>query len=540
MATLALDIGGANLKAAHSGGACGSAVFPLWRRPDDLTARLAALARRFPPFDRLAVTMTAELCDCFETKRQGVEHVLDAAAALAAGRPIGIWLTDGRFADPTAARRHPLRCAAANWHALATWLAGLYPDGATLLIDTGSTTTDILKLADGRVQATGLTDTQRLASGELVYVGGMRTSLAALGPSVDLNGTAYPLMAEHFATTADVYLLTGDLAECPECTDTADGRALTRHCAAGRIVRMIGADLEMLTGDQAAALARRFAEAITQRLTSAIGKVLGRTTPQRVILSGSGAFVAAAAARAALGNVPRQHLAESIGESAAAAACAYALLQLPGLESAAPGVTADNDKPIHLIKLGGSLLDLPELTDRLGEYLDAHAHERLVLVVGGGARAEAVRRLDRQDHLGDEAAHWLAIEAMWDNARQVVRSLTRCRLVHDPAGCAGAWSAGELAVVDPLAWLRREHAAGTTVPHRWSFTSDSISAHVATQLHAQQLTLLKSALPDGVGDLAAAVEQGTVDADFAGASAGVPRIELVNLRSAGPAHCALR
>ncbi len=56
MNTLALDIGGANLKAAHSDGTHGNAPFPLWEQPDELLDELKALTGGMAAFDRLAVT----------------------------------------------------------------------------------------------------------------------------------------------------------------------------------------------------------------------------------------------------------------------------------------------------------------------------------------------------------------------------------------------------------------------------------------------------------------------------------------------------
>ena len=532
MAKLALDIGGANLKAAHTAGVCRSAAFALWCRPEELAARLEALTTRMPPFGEIAVTMTAELCDCFDTKRQGVEHVLDAVEALASGRPISVWSTEGRFVPPVEARAEPIRCAAANWHALATWAAGICPSGSSLLIDTGSTTTDIIKLQGGRVSPIGLTDTQRLASGELVYIGDARTPLAALGSTITFNGAEHELMAERFATTADVYLLTGQLPERSDCTDTADGRPMTRRCAAARIVRMIGADLETVTFDQAVQLAEAFAEQVTRRISLSISKVLGRVIPERVFLAGSGGFVADAASIAALGEVPRHWLSQRIGEAAASAACAFAMLQLPDPVCA--------DAPIHVIKVGGSLLSLTDLTQRLTEFLGERPNERQVLVIGGGARAEAVRQADDKQKLGEEASHWLAISAMGLNTRQLVAGFGRCRLVGGPADCKAAWSAGEIAVVDPSAWLEREHAQGLAVPHRWSFTSDSIAAHVATRLKARSLTLLKSTLPDSECDVPEAARRGIVDEDFAETSASVPAVEIVNLCNQPAVGCVLR
>src|SRR5919201_1892665 len=94
---LALDVGGANLKAAHSRGAACLRPFALWKDPAGLPGALRALLGRMPLHDLLAVTMTGELCDCFETKRQGVNAILDAVEAVADGTPVRVWRTDGRL-----------------------------------------------------------------------------------------------------------------------------------------------------------------------------------------------------------------------------------------------------------------------------------------------------------------------------------------------------------------------------------------------------------------------------------------------------------
>src|SRR3972149_12171276 len=101
MSVIGLDIGGANLKAAHTGGAARSLAFDLWKRPAELPTALTAVVAGLPRAELLAVTMTAELCDCFRTKRDGVSAVLDAVVALAnqLGRlPVRVWPTGGPFA----------------------------------------------------------------------------------------------------------------------------------------------------------------------------------------------------------------------------------------------------------------------------------------------------------------------------------------------------------------------------------------------------------------------------------------------------------
>ena len=328
MSTLALDIGGANLKAAHSDGGAWLRPFALWRAPNLLTEQLQQVLHAAPGFDRLAVAMTAELCDCFATKREGVLHVLDAVETMAAARPVLVWTLDGRFASMDEARQRPLRCAASNWHALATWIAGSYPQGFSLLIDTGSTTTDVIPLRDGRVAARGETDTQRLACGELVYLGSERTPLMALGPTVHFRGCEHRVMAELFATTSDVYLLTGRTPPAPRRTATPDGRAMTVEAAASRVARMIGADLEVVLIDHAVALAEAFADTVRSRIVEAIHAVCGDEMPACIILAGSGVFVAQDAARSALPAVSIIHLEDILGAENAQASCACALSQL--------------------------------------------------------------------------------------------------------------------------------------------------------------------------------------------------------------------
>src|SRR5438132_3527937 len=121
LAVLGLDIGGANLKAAHSSGGAILQPFALWKDPGGLPLALQQLTGKLPPYDCLAVTMTGELCDCFDSKRQGVETILTAVESIADRGGVRIWRADGRFVDLDGARADPLSVAAANWLALAAF-----------------------------------------------------------------------------------------------------------------------------------------------------------------------------------------------------------------------------------------------------------------------------------------------------------------------------------------------------------------------------------------------------------------------------------
>jgi probable H4MPT-linked C1 transfer pathway protein len=318
--TLGLDVGGANLKAADAGGRAETVPFPLWKHPDWLADALADVLKRFPPAAALALTMTGELCDCFPGKRQGVAHILDAAERIATERPLHVWTNMGRFVDSTEARQNPLPVAAANWLAAAALAGRWAPSGSALLIDVGSTTTDVIPLLHGRPVPLGRTDPERLHSGELVYTGVRRTPLCALLP-----GAA----AEWFATTLDANLVLGHLPEDPDDRDTADGQPATVAAAEARLARMLCADLETSTAPQRRAVAERAVRRQVELLRRAIARVARRLPerPRTIVLSGSGEFLA----RQALARdeeVRVASMAQELGPAVSAAACAYAVAVL--------------------------------------------------------------------------------------------------------------------------------------------------------------------------------------------------------------------
>jgi len=294
MTWLGLDIGGASVKLADGLGWADCVPLRLWQQPEQLTPKLIDMLTAAPNATRLAVTMTGELCDCFRTKADGVRQILAAVERAAAGREARAYLIDGRLATLEHAAELPHLAAASNWHALARFACRFLEGRAGLLIDVGSTTTDIVPLADGRPCARGTDDTERLACGELVYTGVGRTPICAVTRRLPWGGTSCPIAAELFATTADAYVVLGDVPEQPAATWTADGRPLTVEFARQRLARMICADAATFTLSdawQAAEAVRR--EQLTH-LREAITQVLTRqpVRPECAVTSGAGEFLA--------------------------------------------------------------------------------------------------------------------------------------------------------------------------------------------------------------------------------------------------------
>jgi (4-(4-[2-(gamma-L-glutamylamino)ethyl]phenoxymethyl)furan-2-yl)methanamine synthase len=255
---------------------------------------LGSIIARAPAFDRIAATMTGELADCFATKAVGVRHIVQAVTVAAGHRPVVIYRIDGNLVSPPDAIREPLSVAAANWHALASFASRFVKGDAGLLIDIGSTTADIIPLIDGRPKSAGLTDVERLLSGELVYTGVERSPVCAVVGHLPYRGQLCPVAQEVFATTQDAYLLLDEVAESPENRNTADGRPATREFAHARLARCLCADAETLDSTDAVAAARAIRDEQTARIAVAAARVVARVRQpiSTIIVSGQGEFLA--------------------------------------------------------------------------------------------------------------------------------------------------------------------------------------------------------------------------------------------------------
>ncbi len=294
MRVIGLDIGGSNLKAADADGDCMSIPFAIWESPDELPNRLRDILRSFPPADCIAVTMTAELADCFTTKTEGVNAILDAVESVAGGVAVVVWQTGAEFVDVATARTVPFLVAAANWHALASWAGRMVPTGEAVLVDVGSTTTDLIPLRDGVPVPRGLTDIERLRSGELLYTGVRRTPVCAIASSLLVEGRPVAPAAELFATSLDVYLLLGKTAENRDDCGTANARPATLAEAHVRLARSVCCDCDELDRATVIDLAQQVAVQQRRQITAQLERVLSDSVPRcaQVVVSGSGSFLA--------------------------------------------------------------------------------------------------------------------------------------------------------------------------------------------------------------------------------------------------------
>lgn len=188
------------------------------------------------------------------------------------------------------------------------------------------------------------------------------------------------------------------------------------------------------------------------------------------------------------------------------------------------------ESPVTVIKLGGSLFDLPDLGSRLLRFLNGQTFARPVIIPGGGRFADEVRRVDELLGLGDDLAHELGVRTLSLTSRLIAGLSERFQLATSPDQLSSIWEAGLLPVLD-IAELTLQHSP---LPASWAVTSDSIAAWVCSLHEESQLVLVKSVPLGGSPSLSDAAELGLVDGYFPNAASGLQHLSWCNLRDAAP------
>jgi probable H4MPT-linked C1 transfer pathway protein len=284
---LGWDVGGAHLKAVRMDAAgkvlaVQQLACPLWRGMEWLEQAVASAIDKLGNAPRHAITMTGELADIFPSRHDGVLAISSAMSEMLPNADHRFFAGEAGLVDAGSVAQLSAQIASANWLASARFVGRKC--GQALLVDMGSTTTDIVPVRDGRPQPQGVTDAARLSTEELVYSGLIRTPVMAVVQRVPFNGHMQRIAAEHFATMADVYRLLGKLSAIHDMSDTADGAGKSIEDSARRLARMVGHDMADAPLLAWQALAHFIAGAQLQDLTVAVRHVACSLAPDTPII----------------------------------------------------------------------------------------------------------------------------------------------------------------------------------------------------------------------------------------------------------------
>lgn len=274
---LGLDIGGAHIKSATA--MIGKTIklskratipFEIFREKERLVLLLDEIVRKAKP-DGVALTMTGELSDVFKNRAQGVRSILKSARKAVKQTEIRVVDIGGRLICAADAKRRPASVSSANWAATGAFVSRRVRNG--IVVDIGSTTTDILPVVNGAVAVEGKTDYERLKYGELLYTGFLRTSAAMVCPEIKLDGVAISTCPERFAIVGDAHLYLGDIKPKYYTCPTPDGRGKTRPAAAARLARLVLSDVNRLKSRGIGLIAAQIIKAQEETIAHGIKRV---------------------------------------------------------------------------------------------------------------------------------------------------------------------------------------------------------------------------------------------------------------------------
>lgn len=236
----------------------------------------------------VVVSVTAELSDAFTSKADGVDQMTRALEALF-GTAVRMVTHQGMLVTMAQARHRVWDVAAANWMPTARWIGRHVADA--IMIDIGSTTTDIIPIVGGRPDPEGRSDVERLQTGELVYLGIERTPVNSLAAQVPFRGKSVPVAGELFAQSGDAWRVAGYAGMDTMHHVPVDGRTWSRTDCRRRLAKIICADLTQMRPEEIKHLATYLVSRQMARTYDALTR-LARTrfaSPVPVYVVGQGA-----------------------------------------------------------------------------------------------------------------------------------------------------------------------------------------------------------------------------------------------------------
>ncbi len=285
---LGLDIGGANTKATFlktqdaTMQELRTAIeyFPIWKKGKEQLPKVLKKLKKgvvdSAP-DGVGVTITAELSDAYQTKKEGIRHVLDCITEVFDDVPTFVLDVEANLLSVKDARREPFKVASANWAATGWMISKLINN--CIVVDVGSTTTSIIPVINGKIAAKGRTDLEKLQNGELVYSGSLRTNVAAIVNGIPVRGRVARVSSELFAQSGDVHLILGNIGEEEYTAETCDGRGKTRREAMARLARVVCTDIDILTEQEIVDMAKFVYDRQIEQISGGLEQVYERIKP---------------------------------------------------------------------------------------------------------------------------------------------------------------------------------------------------------------------------------------------------------------------
>ena len=239
---LGVDIGGANLKIVGLDknkqiNLVSQEKCEIWKGLSDFDKKIIKVNKLISNKTVIGITMTAEMCDYFKKRKKGVKKIIKHIRK-GLNKNVYFWenLNNKSFSmDPSYKN-----VASMNWLATGKFISKKISN--SIVIDLGSTTTDLVFIRKNQIINKGFTDLKRLILSELIYTGFTRTPLFGITDKLKFNKKNYSLLPENFANISDVYRVLKKTSSKIDLFDTMDGRSKSFSNSLRRVARNFGFD----------------------------------------------------------------------------------------------------------------------------------------------------------------------------------------------------------------------------------------------------------------------------------------------------------
>ena len=240
---LGIDIGGAHIKIVCLNikkEVCyvGYKQCPLWKGIENLKREIKFINSLITnKNNKCCITMTGELCDIFKNRRSGAKEIIKVCKLINC-RKFYYTKLDEMFTS----RPKFDEIISMNWHSIGKLSEKKVKNA--ILIDFGSTTTDLICIKNGQMKYESSDDFGRINNSELLYTGFMRTPLFAITPYINYIKKRIKLIPENFSNTSDIYRIKKEIKKNFDIDNTLDNRSKTLESSMQRVSRSLGFDFK--------------------------------------------------------------------------------------------------------------------------------------------------------------------------------------------------------------------------------------------------------------------------------------------------------
>ncbi len=186
---------------------------------------------------KCAITMTAELCDVFENRKEGFEFIKNECQRIKFNYFFYVNKKNNFSRIEDSSHKDIISM---NWHSMGKYLKNIFSDA--ILIDFGSTTTDFVHVKNGIISNKFFDDFSRLNNNELIYTGVIRTPIFGLQKAINYKGMEFKIIPEQFSTTGDLFRIKKKIKNNFDIDEESNSSKIKVQNSYQRVARSFGLD----------------------------------------------------------------------------------------------------------------------------------------------------------------------------------------------------------------------------------------------------------------------------------------------------------